>query len=100
MNLGITQSFSKGVEIGNGTTISSSKSSSNSLSFNFSKSKSTVTADPILSTQLSSSNGLQAQWSYNVNSISPAGTVTYTIDSYLLFEIKMTNIMLNNMHLL
>lgn len=76
--------FSGMVNLGNGASIGAKRG--NSLTYKFSLSTSYVTADPIMSAQYGSTSD-EVQWSFQVSSIkSPAASMTYTLDSYILFE--------------
>lgn len=91
-SFGASSSFSSGfnfgIEFGNGATFKVDSTNSSALNLSFNYSKSTVVPDPILSTQLSSSNNLEVQYSYNVNNVDPCGMSTYLLDTYVLFEMK------------
>ena len=80
------------VSLGNGGIISGNVGGSKStgFSFAFSKSASTVSADPVLSAQMSSSNSLEAQWNYfnKKTDMINVGSVTYTLDTYYMFEMN------------
>ncbi len=88
INASFGTSFNSGVELGNGGTlkISADQTNSSSLSLSFNKSVSTVTDDPRLSAQTNGSNYLEAQWDYEVGNFDVAGHLTYSLETYYLFE--------------
>lgn len=86
INLGL--SSEAGVQIGNGTSIFGKQEGNAGLTLSFDKSASTVMTDPVLSSQFSSSNHYEVQWSISSQNKPVAGSVTYTLDSYYLFEMS------------
>jgi hypothetical protein len=87
-SLALNNSLKKGITFDNGSTLSINANSSNasSLTFTYSKTQSSVSEDPRLSVQTSSENSMEAQWYYEVNSKDIAGRVTYSLETYYLFE--------------
>lgn len=79
---------SQGIDLGNGASITVSNSSSNGVTITFDKSQSTVTPDPVLSFQLASNNPYEAQWSISVINEEVAGSISYSMDLYYLFEMS------------
>ncbi len=72
-------------------TINSSSSSKTSLILSHSKSTSTASDDPLLSDQYannSTTNTMEAQWSFEVKNPKQAGANTYHLTAYLLFEMS------------
>lgn len=82
----VGSSFSAGVDIGNGASLKGTNSGSLTLTFDVSRS--TVMDDPVLSTQISPENPLEIQFSYNAVNSPVAGSASYTLDSYILFEMN------------
>ena len=76
-----------GVEIGNGASISRKEGNGAGITLSFDKTVSTVMEDPTLSSQFSSNDKNEAQWSISSQNKSIAGSVTYCLDTYYLFEI-------------
>lgn len=78
----------KGLNLGEGGSISLNKTSSNStaLTFSYNKSQSSTADDPWLSSQTNSENVLEAQWYFEIQNKEIAGRITYTLETYYLFE--------------
>lgn len=80
-------SIDGGVEIGNGGFVGKGGVGySTSLSFSFQKNLSSLTSDPVLSHQRDPQNANNLQWSYRVLKNAVAGSISYVIDSYVIFE--------------
>ncbi len=77
-----------GIEIGNGASLSAKTGNDFSVSLQFDESISTVVEDPVLSSQFSFDNKNEVQWSLSSQNKSISGSVTYTLDSYYLFEMS------------
>lgn len=90
----LSQILSRGLELGNGGILSASSKSSNSseLSFSFDKYISSVTNDPIVSSQFSSSDSNKAEWSFEILNKDVAGKTSYHLDSYYMFEMSKNNV--------
>lgn len=88
LNTEFGQSLEGGITLGNGASLKLTSSSSigTALTLSFEKSISSVASDPLLSHQINPQNTSEQQWSYSVLNKKVAGTITYTLDSYLLFE--------------
>ena len=86
----IGKSLGAGIELGNGgiLSVTGNASNSSSLTFTYDESLSSVVSDPILSNQYSSSNNLEAQWSFEILNKDIAGKISYHLDSYYLFEMS------------
>ena len=82
--------FGKGssgkIGLDDGAEITYGDSSNASLSMAFTKS--TVTDDPVLSAQYSSSSIMEAQWNFEVVNRNPVSKTTYAFDQYFMFEMK------------
>lgn len=88
-NAQFSNEFQQGVSFGDGIIIQADVGSSNStaLTINFSKTVSTTSENPFLSAQYSADNNFEAQWNFDFTDIRSAATaVTYTFNTYLLFE--------------
>lgn len=83
-------SFGRGIELGNGGSIAATANASNSssLTFTYNQSLSSVVSDPVLSNQFSSSDYMEAQWSFEVLNKDVAGKLSYHLDTYYLFEMS------------
>lgn len=88
LNTEFGQSLEGGITLGNGASLKLTSSSSigTAVTLSFEKSISSVASDPLLSHQINPQNTSEQQWSYSVLNKKVAGKITYTLDSYLLFE--------------
>ena len=77
-----------GIEIGNGASLSAKKGSDFGISLQFDKSMSTTVEDPVLSSQFAADNKYEVQWSISSENTEVSGSVTYTLESYYLFEMS------------
>ena len=77
-----------GVSLGNGMNLTAQNSYSTGLSFSFNYSLSTVSSDPVLSKQQAPSSSTETQWSYVTQNKQSAGAVTYSLESFYVFEIR------------
>lgn len=88
----LSNSFNLGgeVSLGNGGSLKLTTGASNqtSLTFSYNESTSSVVSDPMLSSQLSPSNSLEAQWTYQIVNKDIAGRLSYHLDTYYMFEMK------------
>lgn len=76
------------LQLGNGGSIGTKEGASFGLSLNFSQEQSTVSSDPVLSAQNPYNDLNKAKWSMSFKSLKNAGSATYTLDSYILFEME------------
>ena len=74
------------VEISSGISFKLGTSNSMEISISNSRTVSSTFSDPSVSQQMDSQDSTMATWNYTVTNVSPAGSETFTMTTYYLFE--------------
>lgn len=84
-NVGFNQNTE--ISIGTDMSIKSSKGNKVGLTISYDKSVSSTSEDPTLSSQTGAESNLDYQWNWDIVNPDMTGSLTYTLDTYALFEL-------------
>ncbi len=90
LSFGISNGQSTGNLNGGFLSVEANSMFTTSVAYQFTKTLSSVTADPMLSHQYSPQSVENLEWTYITQNPEVAGTITYNVNSYVLFEMDNT----------